>query len=150
MMLLFKTREGGSEPAPSESRGDRGPIPVPARAPSSVGEPGVVECYRGPFHRIVFKGAGLAGYNEGRYADDPRRSHAEAHRLQNRKIVEHALFGREGAKWKGEHRPRLLDIGCGNGELLEEAGPSARRRWGSRWCRNRWTSAEGAVSPRMS
>ena len=100
----------------------RTPIPAPARAPLSTGERGVVECYRGPFHRIVFKGAGLAGFNEGRYADDPRRSHAEAHRLQNLKIVEQALFGGPGGAWKGEHRPRLLDIGCGNGELLEVAG----------------------------
>lgn len=105
----------------STLRDYRDPLPRPARLPVSSGEPGVVECYRGPFHRIVFKGAGLAGYNEGRYADDPGRIHAEAHRLQNRKIVELALFGREGGEWKGAGKPRLLDIGCGNGELLEVA-----------------------------
>jgi len=41
--------------------------------------------------------------------------------LQNRKIVELALFGREGLEWSGARPPRLLDIGCGNGELLEVA-----------------------------
>ena len=87
----------------------------------SRGERGVVECYAGPFHSIVYKGAGLRGYNEARYSDDPRRSHEEAHRLQNKKLIELALFGREGGVWKGTQRPRLLDVGCGNGELLEVA-----------------------------
>ncbi|MBI5494712.1 MAG: methyltransferase domain-containing protein [Deltaproteobacteria bacterium] len=97
------------------------PLPPPRALATSTGEPGVVDCYSGPFHRIVFKGAGLAGYNEGRYADDPKRPHDEAHRLQNRKIVELGLFGREGGRWEGPGRPRVLDIGCGNGELLAEA-----------------------------
>ena len=119
MMLMFREREGDSRSVPSE---DCGSLPVPARASASIGNSRVVECYRGPFHRIVFRGAGLAGFNEGRYADDPKRGHREAHRVQNRKIVELALFGREGGDWTGAKRPRLLDIGCGNGELLEMAG----------------------------
>lgn len=105
----------------SDAPARRGPIPPPARLHASTGERGVVVCYRGPFHRIVFRGAGLAGYNEGRYVDDPTRSHTEAHRLQNRKMVELALFGREGGRWMGMEPPRLLDVGCGNGELLEVA-----------------------------
>jgi len=106
--------------APS-AKAARAPIPVPAKLATTTGEKGVVECYSGPFHRIVFKGAGLAGYNEGRYVDNPTRPHTEAHRLQNLKMVEHALFGREGGEWKGAHPPRLLDIGCGNGDLMEVA-----------------------------
>ncbi len=120
-MFTSTGRDPRGESAGAAPREPRDPIPVPVKLPSSVGEPGVVECYRGPFHRIVFKGAGLAGYNEGRYADNPVRPHPEAHRLQNKKIVEHALLGREGGEWKGASKPRLLDIGCGNGELLEVA-----------------------------
>jgi SAM-dependent methyltransferase len=99
---------------------ERPPLPAPAVLASS-GHRGVVECYSGPFHRIVFKGAGLSGYNEGRYADDPRRPHDEAHRLQNQRIIEQALHGGPGGTWRGTHRPRILDIGCGNGDLLDRA-----------------------------
>jgi hypothetical protein len=96
-------------------------LPVPARAGSSAGERGVVDCYSGPFHRIVFKGAGLEGYNEGRYVDEPGREPNEAVRVQNKKIVERALYGKEGGAWRGHRPPRLLEIGCGNGGLLEVA-----------------------------
>lgn len=98
-----------------------GIIPAPVRAHTSTGEPAVVDCYSGPFHRIVFRGAGIPGYNEGRYVDDPQRELAEAFRIQNTKIVELALFGREGGRWTGPRKPRLLEIGCGNGQLLQVA-----------------------------
>src|SRR5678815_4286672 len=88
---------------------ERPPLRAPAVLESS-GHRGVVECYSGPFHRIVFKGAGLSGYNEGRYVDDPRRPHDEAHRLQNLKLIEHALYGASGGSWRGTDRPRTLDI----------------------------------------
>jgi SAM-dependent methyltransferase len=119
-MLGTLAPQAAPAPAPSNTRAPRAPLPPPAKQ-QSTGERGVVECYSGPFHRIVYKGAGLAGYNEGRYADNPTRPHDEAHRLQNKKIIEMALFGREGGKWKGADKPRLLDVGCGNGDLLDVA-----------------------------
>ena len=96
-------------------------LPAPARLHTSGGERGVVDCYAGPFHRIVYRGAGLAGYNEGLYADNPARPHDQAHRLQNQKIVRLALTGATDGEWRASYRPRILDVGCGNGELMQEA-----------------------------
>src|SRR5262245_10942593 len=90
-----------AENIPAPTMEARPPLPVPKKLQETTGEQGVVDCYEGPFHRIVFKGAGIPGYNEGRYVDDPKRPNKEAHRLQNRRIIDHALFGKDGGKWTG-------------------------------------------------
>src|SRR5581483_3384368 len=77
---------------------------------TSLAEPTTVDCY--DFWDRVFRRAGLFDYTEGYYHGDPSVAYEEAQHNQICYLLDQ-LGCTEGF--------RLLDIGCGNGALLEEA-----------------------------
>lgn len=70
----------------------------------------VVNCY--DFFDSVFPECGLLDLTEGMYYDDPSISYEQAQKNQIHWLLDQVVCG------KGS---RLLDIGCGNGTLLEAA-----------------------------
>jgi cyclopropane fatty-acyl-phospholipid synthase-like methyltransferase len=71
--------------------------------------PTVVNCYT--IFDKFFPPCGLLDYTEGIYHDDPHTPYLEAQRNQLQYLLDEVCCGRG---------TRILDIGCGNGRLLDE------------------------------
>jgi cyclopropane fatty-acyl-phospholipid synthase-like methyltransferase len=83
---------------------------------SSCAPQTTVDCY--DFWDRVFQQAGVLDYTEGLYQDDTSLSYEQAQHNQICFLLDQVACGRGS---------RILDIGCGNGSLLDEA----RRRGAS-------------------
>ncbi len=80
-----------------------------------------VNCYT--FFDAVFPACGLLDYTEGMYHGDPSLPFDVAQRNQIRYLLDEVGC---------QHDFRLLDVGCGNGNLLEEAQLRGTRSSASR------------------
>jgi cyclopropane fatty-acyl-phospholipid synthase-like methyltransferase len=86
-----------------------------ATVSSTAASPTTVDCYE--FWDRVFRRSGLLDYTEGYYHGDPAVPYEQAQQDQISYLLDEACC-RAGS--------RILDVGCGNGQLLEEV----RRRGG--------------------
>ena len=85
-------------------------LPRPARRPN-FDRRTVVQCYS--FFDKVFPACGLLDYTEGIYHGDPATGYEAAQRNQIQYVLDQVQCGRGS---------RILEVGCGNGNLLAAAG----------------------------